>query len=209
LFTVFKLARTGKMKSFIVSIIVLAISVAISEAQEIDGKWGLGAGIYGRSDVSILRGVSHRTALLGSISLRFEKDDGEQKDSYNGDWDTYRSYTSIDIVTEWRRYIRAEEKISPYFGLGPLFNLSHREDSYDNDRLHKRNYWNAGVGFTLGTEYFVNEYLSISTHLPFLRYLVTRDEHEDRYNTNFNESKYWGHEVSFYLNPSLGVRLYF
>jgi hypothetical protein len=197
------------MKRFIISIIVLAISVAICEAQEIDDRWGFGAGIFGKTNISILRGISHRTAILASIHLRFQKEDGEQKDSYNGDWDTYRSYVSTGVVTEWRRYIRAEEKITPYFGLGPLFNLSHGENSYDNDRFYKKTQWNAGIGFTLGAEYFVNEYLSITTHIPFLNYQFSRGKRENRSNNSFYYNNYWGHGVNFSINPNLAIRLYF
>jgi hypothetical protein len=198
------LARTGKMKRFIVSIAVLAISVAVCEAGEIDGKWGLGVGIFGKSSgtlISLSRGVSNRTALLGSFSLRYEDGDSEFEENLIIEKSSQWSAT-VSIDGEWRRYIRSENTISPYIGLGPNAKFSKSKDSYTKDQIQ----WNTGVTFTLGAEYFVNEFFSLSTHLPFLKYSFDKYKRESSSDYVHRRSE---HNVDFGINPSIVFRLYF
>ena len=192
------------MKRIIISIVIFLLSIAIGEAGEIDGKWGLGVGIYGHftsPNISVMRGISNRTALLGSVSLGFSRSAyRSERDSTEVIEDT-RWHTSAGISGEWRRYTRAGKTISPYFGLGPSFGYSISESSRSD-----RTSWQTGFGFSFGAEYFVNEHLTLSTHLPVLRYTFRKDRSKHGSDTEYRDTS---HQVSFALNPSLVVRLYF
>jgi len=189
------------MKRIIVSIAVLAISVALCEAGEIDGEWGLGVGIYGPSTFTVTRGLSKRTALLGNISLSVDRSkytyDEGTSESEDVNWST-----STGVNIEWRRYLREEKQISPYFGIGPSSSYSKLTDSYYSNKT----LWSGGMAFAIGVEYFVNEFLSLSTHLPLIQYNFNQQKTEY---TDGRTSQRREHHFVIANSSSLLVRLYF
>ncbi len=183
------------MKRTILFFTIIGLIGVRGEAGEIKGKWGLGVRVVPisySSTISVLRGISSRTALLGLISFSIHHRD------INSYW---YSTISTGIGGEWRRYTRPENRISPYFGMGPSFGLTRSRSSSFN-RLE----WNAGLGFNFGAEYHVNEYLSLSSHLPLLGYTFTNGKIEY---SNGDEDREKLHDFHFLINPSLIFRLYF
>ena len=201
--------------------LLLALGLIGTEGSphEIEGKWSLGVRTYGLKylspNISVTRGISERVALVGFIYLHTfdlaEKIDKKAKYSVDLEFlsekgmyangESPERYTSAGAGSEWRRYLRPSETISPYFGIGPSFSYTKYEySSYDGTS------WSGGVSIKLGTEYFVNDKLSLSIHLPFSGY--TFGKSLTKY-TNGDESRYTSHSIGFTLDPSLVVRLYF
>ena len=119
---------------------------------DIDGKWGLGVGVFNhRSEASILKGLSNRTALLVEVGIHqaefsFSNESGPPLPiSQSG------NAVAVELGPRLRRFTRPDEVFSPYFDLFVRGSFSNSTANGSN----QLETWGTRAGIGFGAEYFL------------------------------------------------------
>lgn len=129
---------------------------------------------------------------------------------------------NIDISVLYVSYINLKSKVNFYLGAGPFVSIfkteSAAETRYENfgttsNRDWKRSEWSIGGLAVIGTEWFVDEKISLLAEYGVHFYKkFGYEESMDKHSESTNNLKWTNEMTSFNINPStvkLGVSLYF
>jgi hypothetical protein len=162
------------MRTFVtVCVLMASLGVPVAGAADIDGKWGLGAGVVpGGLKVSLIRGTSERSAWL--FDVRVSQQDRSRESSANpADSVVVASLLDQDnwvvsVGPGYRRFLRPNARFSPYWdvevnGLYSRFNF---HAALDQGASFSSVQTAAGVAgrFAFGLEYFFRQHLSVAAH---------------------------------------------
>lgn len=141
--------------------------------------------------------------FYGSFSNEQDHDEIGNEDV----WGAIKRRWQANLLPEYRLYLFPERKVSPYYGfygrIGYAGDVLDYEDQEDNETSRVQ----AGVGFTMGAEFFVSRFFSLSAHARFVEYRYEFTE-EDLANVEGVTITH-AHVVDFDINPAIYVRFYF
>lgn len=152
-----------------VVVVVLLLAVRTAGATEIDGRWGLGAGLFnGGGEVSLIRGVSARTAWLLDASVQ-QNESSVESDQGLGPTEAVQSGGSFSLGPRFRRFTRPQSEFSPYWDVYAHADYSRAHEALAADRITNET---AGVsaGLEIGLEYFTRWHFSVAAHSGLLSF---------------------------------------
>ncbi|MBN1560023.1 hypothetical protein JW998_07215 [candidate division KSB1 bacterium] len=123
-----------------------------------------------------------------------------------------RSSFSLAAYPEYRMYILPRNRVVPYFGLYGLvgFGSTSAEEPEGNCVFAKNGRTlTLGAGATLGAEFFLNDFISLSVHTRFAQYSFTSSKMETDLCLSTVEDIDKTHRFSVQFEPALYVRIYF
>lgn len=123
-----------------------------------------------------------------------------------------QSNFSLLAYPEYRMYILPRNRVVPYFGLYGLvgFGSTSAEKPVDDCVIAVNGRTLAlGAGATLGAEFFLNDFISLSAHTRFAQYSFTNDKTETASCLSIVENIQQTHRFNLQFEPALYVRLYF
>ena len=206
------------MKTIAAVGLMLVLGASVAGAEDIKGKWGIGAALFNPGfESSLIRGHSNRTAWVFDVFLSGISDDRTDKATSQLDVEHSTSTWAIGAGPALRRFFRPESDFSPYGDLFVFGNYQHRHDTAaavgDPLPLQSSNSSNAGVstGLRFGLEYFTRWHCSIAAHTDILQLRWDRFNDETEQpgvpaQSSTHENVY---RASFGIAPRLLVRAYF
>jgi hypothetical protein len=195
------------VKRIHVVLLLLACCANPSLAAEIEGKWGVGAGLFnGGGEATLMRGLSERT-LLG-ISLSASRAETDIEGGLSIFLRDERSW-SLSMGPRLRRFTRVGADLSPYWdlfvnGLASEF----RGNLGFGDELRLTSY-GVGAGLAFGIEWETPWTVSVAVHSDVVRASWERVKGE---RNSFGEpSDDEGNRffTSIGISPGLFARIYF
>lgn len=124
----------------------------------------------------------------------------------------YRGF-AVSAYPEYRAYLAPRMRVVPYLGIYGLlgYNSGVVEALYPNLlRQEVDSKIRVGGGLTLGSEFFLNNFISLAVHARFAEYSFTSRKVEVKHNgqsvTNSIKNE---HNIGLQFQPALYVRLYF
>jgi hypothetical protein len=197
------------MKTLWITVAMLTLVVSSAAAVDIDGKWGIGAGLFnnGGGEVSFIRGKSERSAWLFDVAAVGTDQVFETGPAFLNSQEANSNALALRLGPGYRRFVRPTEAFSPYwdFHVRGTFNRSHQGGGGGSGTRKV-----AGVGgdFSFGLEYFTRWSFSVAAHTS----LITLDwSHEtvDFGETPDTDLTRHGTSLSIGLSPALFIRGYF
>ncbi len=201
-----------------------------------DGSWSLQFQITNNFNLGAFQGlmfsgkrhISDNSALRFGIGMNYREVESDFI-TKNMPVDTTVSQSSrsddgmyVDFSVLYVSYLNLKSKVNFYLGAGPVVsifkNKSASETIYKSNgtttnREWKRNEWSIGGLAVIGTEWFVDEKISLLAEygVHFYKRFVN-EESVDKYSYSTSNSKWTDETASFNIHPStvkLGVSLYF
>ena len=170
---------------------------------------------FAGSSFSFKYHFSQKIALrvIGSLStsvydIDLDRNYGETE-QYSSD-QNYNNYT-INVKLPIVYYPKPFHNATPYFGLGPLIEYSHRyakiSDTHTSDLdmgpEEERNLWHLGISGMAGAELFVQKNISIHAEyfaLLYYRYLKETENRNMKQTTKYNGYYLAGSHIYFGLS---------
>ena len=183
-------------------------------AAEIQGKWGIGAGVFGGGgEVSLIRGRSERSAWIFDVGINQRYDESAltlvpPAPGPGAPLDVRRSF-SIAAGPGYRRFLRPSEPLSPYWDVRVRGRYArYSQNGYALELLRTDRGVDAGLAF--GLEYFTPWHFSVAAHstlasIAWTRSADTRDIFAGTKLHSVND----GESLSLGLAPVIFVRGYF
>ena len=168
---------------------------------------GLGVGVFNyRSDVSILKALSNRTALLVEVGINQAEFSSSNESGTPLLVPRSGSGAAIELGPRLRRFTRPNEEFSPYVDAFIRGSFSHST----SDGSTQREAWGTRVGVGFGVEYFLDGWhSSLAAHTEVLTFSY---EHERTTVSNVpvpSESSGFTQRTSLSISPGLVLRVYF
>ena len=196
-----------------VCVMMASLGIPVAGAADIEGRWGLGAGVSaGGLRVSLIRGTSERSAWLFDVSISQEDFSRDRQSSTDpvlpsfADLDSWR----VSVGPGYRRFLRPGAGFSPYWDVEVNGLYSRVHTSLIQGLLSSNTETAAGVAgrFAFGLEYFFRQHLSVAAHGTVAE-LAWRHTSRDFSHPAFRFST-TGHVVSssIGLNPVIFLRGY-
>ena len=162
------------MRTIVAACVIMAsLGVTGAGAADIEGKWGLGAGVVpGGAKVSLIRGMSERSAWLFDVRV------SQQDRSRDRQTATNPPFASLLDTDDWvvsvgpgyRRFLRPDAGFSPYWDI-EVNGLYSRSRSHSHvysavEGFSSSTRTAAGVAgrFAFGLEYFFRQHFSVAAH---------------------------------------------
>jgi hypothetical protein len=193
---------------------VLAMLMGLTttaQAVEIEGKWGIGAGLGNNfTDVTLMRGRSASSAWLFDLQL----DQVEQSDKFHqedpffsNDATVNHNFWMIDAGPGLRHYTRATSDFSPYWDLF-LHGIYEHDHAFVVGSRDVTIY-GAELGASIGLEYFTRWHFSAAAHTDIVSAQWLHRELSE--NDTFSSQTITGHvqTTSVGISPRLFARVYF
>ena len=198
-------------KRWLVVMATLLVCAQSAWAVDIKGKWGVGAGLFNRGEeISLIRGHSERTAWLLDARV-YQREVATRAEVTGPDLFPFAPRASSEVWVQvgpgLRRYVRANEDFSPYWGASVHSLYSRRHDASGNSFTQAE--VGAGAEFNFGVEYFTRWHFSVAAHSGLASLSWTHlDMRQSGGGSEIHET---GHAqtASFGFSPSLFVRAYF
>lgn len=197
------------MKSVAATCLMLVLGTSVAGAEDIKGKWGVGAGVFGGGgEVSLIRGKSDRSAWLFDVSMANLSSTEASEPGSTSTIDRNNDNVNMNVGPGYRRYVRATEGLSPYWDLAAHF-LYVRQHSHNgtDSSVNKRAGGDAVLSF--GLEYFTPWHFSIAADSDIVGFSWTNDTRDS--NNGVSTSSSTGHtqRATLRLSPVIYVRGYF
>ena len=196
------------MKTMVAVCAVMVLGAGSAGAVDINGKWGIGAGVFGGGgEVSLIRGKSERSAWLFDVGVK------QRDEAYDTEvtppllpTTSSRSIVTVEAGPGYRRYVRGTEDFSPYWDL-QTHGLYTRV-RYDNGSSDKQTSAGAEGIFSFGLEYFTRWHFSVAAHSTVAQ--ISWVQVSRRQFSGGGETRTTGHleDASIQLRPVLFVRGY-
>lgn len=146
---------------------VMLLGAAGAEAADIQGKWGIGAGVFnGRGEASLIRGKSERSAWLFDVAIT-QRDETAQRGGLFGQ---SSDQVLLDAGPGYRRFVRGTDALSPYWdvSLHGAYQRFHYNSGDSGSVLGSISETRTGAGgeaaFSFGLEYFTPWHFSVAAH---------------------------------------------
>ncbi len=199
-------------KSMLFSAVILAFTLQ-AFAQTHPGSSNLSARItdigeeFGYGEM-----VSTMSMFLFYVQGAFER---TTEDVKNGD-DNIKGPDNITygltILPETRFYSKPDNRVSPFFGVfglfgyrGVLSEFIQGGETIETNTTELK----VGAGFSVGAEFFVNEFLSLSLDSRLFKYQYKKASTDKDYADSTIKEETTGHHVSLDIEPAVYVRVYF
>jgi hypothetical protein len=189
--------------------LLLILGASVACAEDIKGKWGLGAGVFGGGgEVSLIRGKSDRSAWLFDVSMANVSSTEESDPGSSLPLGRNDDNVAMRVGPGYRGYVRMTEGLSPYWDLAAhfLYNRSHSHANTDG-------FTNKSAGgdavFSFGLEYFTPWHFSIAADSEIGGFSWTRDTRSETGSGVTTSSTGHTQRASLRLSPVLYVRGYF
>jgi hypothetical protein len=193
-----------KKAGAVVALLLLGASSA--GAVDIQGKWGIGAGVFGGGgEVSLIRGRSERSAWL--LELQLSGDNSNRRSEFSdpavAPSRSNQNFFAISGGPGLRRFTRPEAEFSPYYDLS-------LRGTYDRSHFsvfENRTNVGAGARFSFGLEYFTRWHFSVAAHssVANLGWRHSRMTYQGARAVDRSS----GFSADVALRPALFVRAYF
>jgi hypothetical protein len=188
--------------------VILAAVIGAGEASavDIDGKWGIGAGVFGGGgEVSVIRGRSERSAWLLELQLSGSNDDFRRDASIPGvpPSEGNANFFAVSGGPGLRHFTRPGAEFSPYYDLGLRagYDRSHQSGRYTRTGV------SASALFNFGLEYLTPWRFSVAAHSS-VGVLSWRRSRVD-YGDGLGDDRGTDLSASVALRPVIFVRGYF
>lgn len=187
---------------FVCACMLLASTPSL--AMDVQGKWGIGAGIIGSTtEIAIMHGHSART--IWALDALFNQD---ARSSSGQIFPAKGDHGSVTIGPHLRRFTRATEGLAPYWDLrldGTYDKTDDVNPPFSNTR------WDAGLetGLGLGAEYFTPWSFSIALDSDLVSAGFTRSHLTDGSTTTTRSSWSTVYFTHLGVHPVLLARAYF
>lgn len=199
------------MKRICTLLMILLMLASVASATQ-TGKWGVAAPIFSTSgtEIALSKMATATTMYLFNIGLGLDLTSREtETGSGQADGPKSTSY-SFELMPEIRNYLRPNDKVSPYMGFFVLVGLggqSVETPTFENTVETTSSDVSAGLGMTLGAEYFMSKHFSISAHARLLsyRFIISRTEAGTPTQTDTIRR----HSFFASFSPALFIRFYF
>lgn len=199
------------MKALVFFVALSLMLASDGVAAEIEGKWGLGAGVFNTrvGEMTLIRGRSNRSAWLLDFQLR----DDRQRVGGSGGFpipvDQDRRQSFITGGPGLRSYTRADADLSPYWDV-MLVAVYFRNRSQNGGGTSSFESLEGGARFNLGVEYFTPWKVSFAAHSTILSAtwssIVYRTDGGVLGSTR-STGESW--DLLLGLSTALGARIYF
>ena len=131
------------------------------------------------SIISAKRHFSKKRALRFGVSLNASISDiDENAASFDSDTlqtlqdnQSNRDFESINVTTQYLVYPTPNDRLSLFFGAGPIFGFSHNKSETERQiqnrinttlkSIDKTNQWSLGIDMVLGSEWFIKKNISL------------------------------------------------
>jgi hypothetical protein len=184
------------VKAIAAVVLMLVLGAAGAGAEDIKGKWGISAGVFGGGgEASLFRGKSDRSAWLFDLSVANVSLTVNSGNSDN---------VALSVGPGYRRFLRVTDGLSPYWDLAAhfLYNRQHGS-SFETAKT-----WGGDASLSFGLEYFTPWHFSIAADSEIVGFSWTRNE-QDRYLGTPTSRTGHTQRASIRLSPVLYVRGYF
>jgi hypothetical protein len=157
------------MRAIVAACVMMAsLGVTGAGAADIEGRWGLGAGVVpGGLKVSLFRGTSERSAWLFDVAIDQEDRSRDFQSSTFTSFEDQDTWV-VSVGPGYRRFLRPEAEFSPYWDVqvNGLYARSHFHYRSSSPRTLSSTRTDAGVAgqFAFGLEYFFRQHLSVAAH---------------------------------------------
>ncbi|MBI1798039.1 MAG: hypothetical protein HYR74_13440 [Candidatus Eisenbacteria bacterium] len=191
-----------------VMVVVAVIGgVRTASAVDIEGKWGIGAGLFtGGGEASLIRGHSNRTAYVFDVRASGATDGESIRLSGLPAVGGNSNQWLVGAGPTLRHFMRPEADLSPYGDVFVTGTYSHRHDSTGPRNVHQ---WAVSTGVAFGVEYFTRWHCSVAAHSGLFR-VTYADLKEDIGTAPGLESvtdTRWSFDLG--ISPMLFARVYF
>jgi|GEM_PF-4767929 len=201
------------MKKTVLFIAAALMLVSQATAQTHPGRSNLSASItdlgeeFGYGEM-----ISTMTMFMFNVQANFDRNREDVDNGNEQEEGPDNIAYGVTLVPEIRFYSRPDNRVSPFFGVFGLFGyrgaiseFTQAETEVETSTTDLK----AGCGFSIGAEFFVNEYLSLSLDSRLLRYQYRKISTEKDFGDATVEETSAGHHVSLRIEPAIYVRLYF
>jgi hypothetical protein len=190
----------------VVPVLALLLCAPSAWATDIDGKWGIGAGLFnGGSEISLIRGHSERTAYVFDVQLAGDVEDNKLNYGAGPDQQSNQNSWSVGFGPRLRRFTRPSSEFSPYWDL--FMSTNYTRSHASGDRNGHR--WGLATGVGFGLEYFTPWHCSIAAHSGFARLAWDQYHSESGTAPNTFGIDQRNFSVGIGIAPTLYVRAYF
>jgi hypothetical protein len=190
------------IKTMAAVVVLMVLGATSAAAVDIDGKWGIGAGVFGGGgEVSLIRGHSDRTAWLFDVELGGNNTDF--KDTQPGLPAQTSSRNVFDIAAGpgLRRFTRPQAEYSPYFDVRLRARYNREHDSVITGTT-----LTTSTSLALGVEYSTRWHFSVAAHSSVADIAWSRSR-VTYYGADFRRATDWSAAIA--LHPAIFVRGYF
>jgi hypothetical protein len=204
------------MRTIVAVCWMVTVGATAAGAADIQGKWGLGAGVFGGgAQVSLFRGKSERSAWLFDVAI-FQQDLSQDRQSSFNPFHLIQGqeFWTLRVGPGYRRFLRPDARFSPYWDVGVmgLYSHTHTHSSLSQTPFGASfTMTSAGVAgqFAFGLEYFFRQHLSVAAHGSVVD-VEWRHTSQSVFSSFFGTASSSGHVVdsSIGLSPVIFVRGY-
>jgi len=202
-------------KLFVCAALISFVGIAFGGTQA--GKSSLAGQVYGSSGTEIAYGkmASSTTMYLLSFNLNYNSETSEAEFSGKTAEGPKTSGYSINLIPEYRSYLRPDAQVSPYWGIYALLGMgSSKTEQPDGGTAIASGETTGsnsifGAGVTVGAEYFLNKTISLSANTRLAQISLSTEKSES--GTGDAASTSTQKTMAFSLGISAGIylRIYF
>ena len=193
------------MKAIVAVGLLLVLGAAGAGAEDIKGKWGIGAGVFGGGgEVSLFRGKSDRSAWLFDLSVSNLSSTEHSEPGSSASLARNDDNVALSVGPGYRGFLRVTDGLSPYWDLAAHFLYNRRHGSANSDSFTDKS-WGGDASLSFGLEYFTPWHFSIAADSEIVGFSWTRDEAHDEVASTTGHTQ----RASLRLSPVLYVRGYF
>ena len=194
------------MKTMVAVVVLMVLGASSAAAGDIQGKWGIGAGVIGHTgEVSLIHGHSARSAWVFDVAVSGHDVNSRRTfvvpvpfpPTSSGN----RNDFSILAGPGYRRFTRPAEEFSPYWDIHLRGSYAHEHSSGSGNGKT----YGANGEFAFGLEYFTHWHFSVAAHTS----LVTLAWSHLSEHSSFAEGTDNTASASIGISPSIFVRGYF
>jgi len=200
--------------------VLILMYPCVSEATEIEGKWGLGVAVgslfSSSAEGSLIRGRSKSTAWILDLNATAYRDDRDSEEHHvfpdttvSGSL-TYESI-SIEGGPRLRQFLRPESSLSPYWDMFLHVVDTVNRQTYLDNSSYRETRVGGEVGIAIGAEYFLTRWpVSIGVHTDFATFSALHSSSDATANAGaFRNTSGTTFIGSVALHPIVQARVYF
>ena len=192
--------------------LILLLAVVI-QARTLPGKSSFAARISDLGDeFGFGRMISPTAMVLIDGSLEYVSRNSESKAGANVAPGPTQSEFLLTVYPEYRFYMLPRNRVVPYLGFYGIVGIgSSAAEKPTGTSVTAENGSSLilGAGASIGAEFFLNRYVSLSAHARLAQYTYENSKLETDTGFTLVENKQINHRIGVHLEPGLYVRLYF
>lgn len=197
------------MKSVAAACLMLVFGASVAGAEDIKGKWGLGAGVFGSGgEVSLIRGKSDRSAWLFDLSVANVSSTEQSDPASTFSLTRNQDNVGLSVGPGYRGFLRATDGLSPYWDVAAHFLYSHSHTRNNSDEFTSKTV-GGDASLSFGLEYFTPWHFSIAADSEIAGFSWVREEAVQESPGGTDNTTGHTQRASLRLAPIIYVRGYF